>query len=303
VVGPRSCHHAAALTLRELRGFQVRRKRSALSSLLPAFPTAVLDGGYTTLLNCAGAAWLHSTAMYERANVHRTSLRLHKYGAHSASDRSHQMNRGRASACRGHRALLCVALMVCCCFGRHTCDATPLTAAFGQVDAQADTTAPASTTTVLATSTATSRVAAQAARATISTIVSTTTTAAFGGCGGVTRCLDHTDCAQCLEAINATSGFPHTLAQFYSLDTSAYRANDVALFRGFQSTASCSTSATPPGILNPALQELNDEVSCARDGCGHLPCHRLHVLCGPRLSAVSRCGVCRSCLQRRQQRQ
>jgi hypothetical protein len=270
----------------------VRRKRSALSSLLPASPTAVLDAGicFSAQLRCVVAQYARTCP--EPLSVCTSMVRT-----------QHQMNRGRASACRGHRALLCVALMVCCCFGRHTCDATPLTAAFGQVDAQADTTAPASTTTVLATSTATSRVAAQAARATISTIVSTTTTAAFGGCGGVTRCLDHTDCAQCLEAINATSGFPHTLAQFYSLDTSAYRANDVALFRGFQSTASCSTSATPPGILNPALQELNDEVSCARDGCGHLPCHRLHVLCGPRLSAVSRCGVCRSCLQRRQQRQ
>jgi len=202
-----------------------------------------------------------------------------------------------------------VVMTVC---DNHSCGATLQltgTAAVGRHAALATATSTRVRSDAVATATVTHPVAA-ANFTSATTTTGTSTTTAGVGCGGVTRCLDHTDCAQCLEAINATSGFPHTLAQFYSIDTSTYRANDVALFRGFQLTASCSTSATPPGILHPALQELNDEVSCDH-AHGMVVgtclvtrrCHRLHVLCGPRLSAVPRCGVCRSCRQRRQQRQ
>jgi hypothetical protein len=82
------------------------------------------------------------------------------------------------------------------------------------------------------------------------------------GCGGVTRCLNHTHCAKCLEAINATAGFAHSLASFDNFESAAFREYTVAFFQTLQSTVSCSTSATPPSILHPALEELDGVNSC-----------------------------------------
>jgi hypothetical protein len=56
-------------------------------------------------------------------------------------------------------------------------------------------------------------------------------------------------------------GFPHTVAEFDSVDFASARAFQLGFFQTLQSTASCSTDAAPPGILYPALLELS-RVSC-----------------------------------------
>jgi hypothetical protein len=98
--------------------------------------------------------------------------------------------------------------------------------------------------------------------ATSSSTFTTSTTSTTMLCGGVARCLDHTQCAQCLEAINSTADFPHSLAEFNSLGLTANRAYNIWFFQALQTTASCSTETTPPGILQPALQELDDVDLC-----------------------------------------
>ena len=150
----------------------------------------------------------------------------------------------------------------------HGCDATRLVVV-DQVDTRANapaTTVQRSATTAVLTNTYTPRVAARPATSTATTGTSTTTTStstAHAGCGGVVRCHNHTHCAQCLEAINATTGFPHTEASYYSIGNAASRAYNVRFFRALVSTASCSANATPPSILHAALQELSDGISCA----------------------------------------
>ena len=62
--------------------------------------------------------------------------------------------------------------------------------------------------------------------------------------------------------INATSGFAHTSAKYDSLSASALGAYHAGFFHALLSSASCSTSATPPGIIQPALQELLADNSC-----------------------------------------
>jgi hypothetical protein len=101
-----------------------------------------------------------------------------------------------------------------------------------------------------------------AATATTTTSSSSSSTA-FAGCGGAVRCLNDTLCAQCIQAINVTAGFPHSSAEYYSLDTPALHAYAVGFFQTLQSVESCSTHATPSGIIYPALQELSDVISCA----------------------------------------
>jgi hypothetical protein len=65
-------------------------------------------------------------------------------------------------------------------------------------------------------------------KATTTTTTATTThTTAFAGCGGVSQCLADPQCSLCLEAINATVGFPHTFTEFNSLDDVALEAYDV----------------------------------------------------------------------------
>ena len=96
----------------------------------------------------------------------------------------------------------------------------------------------------------------------LSTSTSTTTSAGIYSCGGVMWCLNETQCARCLSAINATPGFPHTISEYHSKNPAAIAALDVGFFETLLSTASCSTDATPPGILYPALQELDESDSC-----------------------------------------
>lgn len=93
------------------------------------------------------------------------------------------------------------------------------------------------------------------------TTTSTTTATITAGlvnstCSGMTRCLNHTQCARCLSAINATPSFVHTNAEYYDMTLSQTRAYFVGFFETLQSTASCSTHATPPEILRPALLDL-----------------------------------------------
>ena len=142
--------------------------------------------------------------------------------------------------------------------GHHGCDATQLTAV-DLVGASATTFQ--TSVTAANTSTSASRVAARTV-VTAGTTTTTTSTTANAGCGGVTRCLNHTHCAKCLEAINATAGFAHSLASFYNFESAAFREYTVAFFQTLQSTVSCSTSTTPPSILHPALEELDGVNSC-----------------------------------------
>ena len=133
--------------------------------------------------------------------------------------------------------------------------ATTVKLAFsGCVDAQ-----PTSTTTL--------------SRVSTSTFTSTTSTSTFASsCGGVTRCLNDTQCAQCLSSINATRSFVHTHSEYNSKSLATEREYQVGFFNTLLSTVSCSTNATPPAILHPALQELDaipcvDEYGMAVGGC------------------------------------
>lgn len=85
---------------------------------------------------------------------------------------------------------------------------------------------------------------------------SKSTSKGFNSCGGVMRCLNETQCARCLSAINASRGFVHSQAEYYSMSLAAQRAYQVGFFEMLLSTASCWTNATSPDILYPALQEL-----------------------------------------------
>ena len=90
-----------------------------------------------------------------------------------------------------------------------------------------------------------------------STTTTTTTSERLDStCSGVTRCLHDTHCAQCLSAINSTAGFPHTPVEFFGMSLAEQREYNVRFFTTLQSTASCSTDATPSWILHSALREL-----------------------------------------------
>jgi hypothetical protein len=168
-------------------------------------------------------------------------------------------NRHREVTQTRMRAWALWVVLACTGFGRHHgCDATQLTAA-DLVGASATTFQ--TSVTAANTSTSATRVAARTV-VTAGTTTTTTSTTANAGCGGVTRCLNHTHCAKCLEAINATAGFAHSLASFDNFESAAFREYTVAFFQTLQSTVSCSTSATPPSILHPALEELDGVNSC-----------------------------------------
>lgn len=102
---------------------------------------------------------------------------------------------------------------------------------------------------------------------TTSTSSTSTSTTAYAGCGGVARCLDDQQCAECLLAINNTNGFTHSVEELSALEalgakTFALRAYQVGFFETLLSTASCSTNVTRLGILYPALLELSEVSSC-----------------------------------------
>lgn len=103
--------------------------------------------------------------------------------------------------------------------------------------------------------------------ATTSTSITSTSTTAYAGCGGVTRCLADQQCGQCLLAINNTNWFTHTVAELSALEalgrtTFDLRAYEVGFFETLLSTASCSTNVTRLGILYPALLELSEVSAC-----------------------------------------
>lgn len=75
------------------------------------------------------------------------------------------------------------------------------------------------------------------------------------------RCLNDTQCSRCMSAMNATRGFPHTISEYSSMNLAEIRAYHVGFFETLLSTAACSTNATPPGILQAALQELDNSHS------------------------------------------
>ena len=80
------------------------------------------------------------------------------------------------------------------------------------------------------------------------------------GCGGMIRCLDNKQCAQCITSINATSGF-HTVAQYNSIShQDSTRSESCCVFPN-DAVDTCPIffflkNATPPEITQPALQEL-----------------------------------------------
>jgi hypothetical protein len=96
------------------------------------------------------------------------------------------------------------------------------------------------------------------------------TTTGIAGCAGVVQCLDHSQCAQCLSAVNATAGFTHSYAEFYTSNggSAYYHEFHAGFFHTLQSTSSCSTGATPPMVMYPALQELSNTSS---------PCNSAYV--------------------------
>lgn len=59
------------------------------------------------------------------------------------------------------------------------------------------------------------------ATAQTSTLSMATASAAFAECGGVVRRVSNSHCAQCLEEINATTGFPHSFAEVGSTPPTA----------------------------------------------------------------------------------
>lgn len=95
------------------------------------------------------------------------------------------------------------------------------------------------------------------------TTTATTTTSTTYKCGiGVAQCLSMTQCARCLVAINTTAGFPHTFSEYASftrnghIDRAAVQGYTHGFFQTLQQNPSCSMHATPPALLQAALQEL-----------------------------------------------
>jgi hypothetical protein len=92
----------------------------------------------------------------------------------------------------------------------------------------------------------------------------------------------------CIHAINSTMGFPHTFAEYTSMDIALYQ---VGFFRTLLSTPSCSTNVTSPDMLSPALREL-DTIKCVlKFGMFSSTCLstvRIRVLYDAVLSAVPR---------------
>jgi hypothetical protein len=99
---------------------------------------------------------------------------------------------------------------------------------------------------------------------TTTTVTTWTTITDYSGCGDVARCLDDAQCARCLLAINTTPAFFHTRRDFSEgwSDVVPTRAYEEGFFQALQSTASCSTNATPEGVLYTALQELSVVPTC-----------------------------------------
>ena len=65
----------------------------------------------------------------------------------------------------------------------------------------------------------------------VNTIATRTVSSHTGACSNVTRCLADPQCKQCLNAINSTVGFPHSVVEYIGLDNLAYRAYEIKFFQ------------------------------------------------------------------------
>jgi hypothetical protein len=163
--------------------------------------------------------------------------------------------------------------IIACEFSACACDDTTLlvgaliTTTVIHVTALATTTQISTNAAAVAITTVTRPVVAWTAPSTTTTTHSTQPQS----CDGVERCLQDTHCAQCIDAINSTAGFPHTLAEYGNVDRAPY---DVMLFGTLLSTPSCSTNATLPYILHTALQELDLSKCKLAFGMFTSPCTR-----------------------------
>jgi hypothetical protein len=143
--------------------------------------------------------------------------RGHPRGGHHRPDVASVRERVLPQRVRVVCRWLCVVMMTVCDIGRHTCGASGATLLAGTdaVDVHAAleaTTHPLdSVADLVPTITPTHPVATSSSTFTTST-TSTRLASTTMLCGGVARCLDHTQCAQCLEAINSTADFPHSIA-------------------------------------------------------------------------------------------
>ena len=88
---------------------------------------------------------------------------------------------------------------------------------------------------------------------TLTTTTMSTTVLMSRECSNVTWCLADHHCAQCLAAINASVGFPHTLKENYQ-PTVKPTWYAIAALHEMLTTPSCSM--TPPTVLRAALTAL-----------------------------------------------
>jgi hypothetical protein len=94
-------------------------------------------------------------------------------------------------------------------------------------------------------------------------ITFTTTTTAYAGCGGMERCIANTHCAGCIEAINATAGFPHSIPVVYKYGHDALRM--YVLHPDHHCTAVFKQCRTGGGCANIASsQAISDSAATAR---------------------------------------
>lgn len=120
-----------------------------------------------------------------------------------------------------------------------------------------DTTIDTTNHTTTTTSVFTRNVTTSAAFDTPST--TTTATTVVVGCGGVAHCINNNNhCSDCLAAINASSGYPHSVTEYYQLSITAQQNLFVVFFETLVSTTSCWTNSTPESTLRQALIELTE---------------------------------------------
>jgi serine/threonine protein kinase len=92
----------------------------------------------------------------------------------------------------------------------------------------------------------------------VTATTTTTTTGAFGSCTKMARCLNDTNCGQCLRAINATA--PHSMLAYYADGSEDTESPTLwtATYDAMVSTPSCAPNATQPGMIIAAMIEITD---------------------------------------------
>jgi hypothetical protein len=127
----------------------------------------------------------------------------------------------------------------------------------------------------------------------VNTIAARTVSPHAGACSNVMRCLADPQCKQCLNTINSTVGFPHSVVEYIGLDNAAYRAYEIKFFQTLQSTASCSTNhgSNMTLLMRNALDELAYDNSCINSqSMAADPCLAAEYAC------FSTSDHCRECL-------